>query len=165
MECADWDGTPWQMVPLELKLTQKVTSDKEGVGPSSSPLPLPRIAVDIIPEVEPNIFYVSSAASRLTVKLEVVRVVLASHERATKPYNNERRERTRTTVERTLTGVRQGCMHTERERVDKTERVQERTRARVGRGAGDVPAELGSRCRVEMRSHLAKTNDNTTRTE
>ena len=56
---ADWDGlcgTPWQMVAPELKLTKKVTVDKERAG---RPL-------------EPRRFHV---LSRLTVTLEVVRVV------------------------------------------------------------------------------------------
>ena len=47
-DAANWDGlcgTPWQMVSLEMKLTMKVTSDKEGAEP-----PLPRIAVERTPE-------------------------------------------------------------------------------------------------------------------
>ena len=51
-ESTSWGGlcgTPWQMVALELKLTQKVKADKEGAGP-----PLPRIVVEIIPEAEPE---------------------------------------------------------------------------------------------------------------
>ena len=39
----------WQMVAPELKLTQRVTADKEGAGP-----PLPRIAVERTPEAEPR---------------------------------------------------------------------------------------------------------------
>ena len=41
------------MVAPELKLTKKVTADKEGAGP-----PLPRLTA---PEVEPGRFYVLSA--------------------------------------------------------------------------------------------------------
>ena len=37
-------GTPWQMVAPELKLTKKVTADKEGAGP-----PLPRFVVEETP--------------------------------------------------------------------------------------------------------------------
>ena len=40
-ESTNWEGlcgAPWQMVAPELKLTKKVTSDKEGAGP-----PLPRL--------------------------------------------------------------------------------------------------------------------------
>ena len=54
-----WDGlcgTPWQMVTLELKLTKKVTADKEGAGP-----PLPRIVVERIPEAQRRRFSVLSA--------------------------------------------------------------------------------------------------------
>ena len=35
-ESTNWEGlcgTPWQMVAPELKLTKKVTADKEGAGP------------------------------------------------------------------------------------------------------------------------------------
>ena len=49
-------GTPWEMVAPELKLTKKVTTDKEGAGP-----PLPRIVVERAPEVEPRRFDVLSA--------------------------------------------------------------------------------------------------------
>ena len=49
-------GTPRQVVAPELKLTGKVTADKEGAGP-----PLPRIVVERAPEVEPERFYVLSA--------------------------------------------------------------------------------------------------------
>ena len=40
----------------ELKLTKKVTADKEGAG-----LPLPKIVVERTPEVEPRKFHVLSA--------------------------------------------------------------------------------------------------------
>ena len=51
------------MLALELKLTRKVTSDREGARtPSStSSLPLPRILVARISEVEPSMFYVLSS--------------------------------------------------------------------------------------------------------
>ena len=42
-----WCGTPWQMVAPVLKLTKKVTADKEGP-------PLPRIVVERAPEAEPR---------------------------------------------------------------------------------------------------------------
>ena len=54
------------MVAPELKLTKKVTADKEGAGP-----PLPRIAVERAPEVEPRRFQVLSAdIVKLTDTLE-----------------------------------------------------------------------------------------------
>ena len=58
-DSTNWEGlcgTPWQMVAPELKLTKKVTVDKEGAG-----LPLPRIVVERALEVEPRRFYVLSA--------------------------------------------------------------------------------------------------------
>ena len=56
MNWEGWWGIPWQMVAPELKLTEKVTRNKEGAGP-----PLPRIVVERAPEVEPRRFYVLSA--------------------------------------------------------------------------------------------------------
>ena len=56
-ESTNWEGvcgTPWQMVAPELKLTKKVTADKEGAGH-------PRIVVERAPEAEPRRFYVLSA--------------------------------------------------------------------------------------------------------
>ena len=49
-ESTNWEGlcgAPWQMVAPELRLTKKVTADKEGAGP-----PLPRIVVEKALEVE-----------------------------------------------------------------------------------------------------------------
>ena len=43
-DATKWDnlsGTSWQMVALEMRLTKKVTADKEGAGP-----PLPRTNVE-----------------------------------------------------------------------------------------------------------------------
>ena len=89
------------MVAPELKLTKKVTADKEGTGP-----PLPRIVVERAPEVEPRRFCVLSAdiaAHEHTGGCPGC-AALASHGKATKPHNDECRERIRTIIERTLTG-------------------------------------------------------------
>ena len=94
-------GTPWQVVAPELKLAKKVTADKGGAGPS-----LPRIVVERAPEVEPKRFYVLSAdieAHGHTGGCPGC-AALASHGKATKPHNDECRERIRTIIERTLTG-------------------------------------------------------------
>ena len=43
-ESTNWEGscgTPWQMVPPEMKLTKKVTADKEGAEPLLPPHLLP----------------------------------------------------------------------------------------------------------------------------
>ena len=61
----------------------------------------------------------------------------------TKPHNDECRERTRTIIERTLTG--KARMNAYRDRIAETERVKERKRARVERGAGNVPMEHWNR--------------------
>ena len=103
-ESTNWDGlcgTPWQMVAPELKLTKKVTADKEGAGP-----PLPRIVVERAPEVEPRRFYVLSADIEAHGHTGACPgcAALASHGKATKPHNDECRERIRTIIERTLTG-------------------------------------------------------------
>ena len=102
-ESTNWEGlcgTPWQMVAPELKLTKKVTADKEGAGP-----PLPRIVVERAPEVEPRRFYVLSADNEAhghTGRCPGC-AALASHGRATKPHDDECRERIRTIIERNLT--------------------------------------------------------------
>ena len=85
-----------------MKLTNKVTADKKRAGP-----PLPRIAVERAPEVEPRRFCVLSAghcSSRTHWRLSRLCAALASHGKATKPHNDECRGRTRTIIERTLTG-------------------------------------------------------------
>ena len=59
---------------------------------------------------------------------------LVSHGKATKPHDEECRERIRTIIERTLTG--KARMNAYKDRIAETERVKERKRVRVERGAG-----------------------------
>ena len=73
---------------------------------------------------------------------------LASHGKATKRHNDECRERIRTIIERTLTG--KARMNAYKDRIAETERVKERKRARVERGAGDVPMEPVNRDDEQM---------------
>ena len=129
LESTNWEGlcgTPWQMVAPELKLTKKVTADKEGAGP-----PLPRIAAARAPEAESRRFYVLSA----DIEAHGHRggcpgcAALASLGKATKPHNVEWRERIRTIIERTLTG--EARMNAYKDRIAETERVKERKRAQV----------------------------------
>ena len=142
-ESTNWEGlcgTPWQMVVPELKLTKKVTADKEGAGP-----PLPRIVVERAPEVEPRRFYVISSdieAHGHTGGCPGC-AALASHGKATKPHIDECRERIRTIIERTLTG--KARMNAYKDRIAETERVKERKRARVERAAQNVPTEPANR--------------------
>ena len=153
-ESTNWEGlcgTPWQMVALELKLTKTVTYNKEGHGP-----PLPRILVESIPQVEAGRFYVLSAEIGAHGHTGRCRgcAALASHGRATKPHNNECRERSRTMIERTLTGG--AWMNAHKDSVVETERVKERKTAGVERGAGMCLWSPGARSRwlIDMRSHL-----------
>ena len=135
-DATNWEGlcgTPWLQ---KLKLTEKVTADKEGAG-----LPLPRIVIERAPEAEPRRFYVVSAdieAHGHTGGCPGC-AALASHGKATKPHNDECRERIRTIIERTFTG--KARMNACKDRIAETERVKERKRARVERGVGDVPME------------------------
>ena len=62
-------------------------------------------------------------------------------EKRQKPHNDEGRERIRTIIE-TLTG--KARMDACKDRIAETERVKEKKRARVERGAGDVPVEPGN---------------------
>ena len=120
----NWEGvcgTPWQMVASELKLTKKVTADKEGAGP-----PLQRIVVERAPEVEPRRFYVLSAdieAHEHTGGCPGC-AALASRGKATKPHNDKCRERIRTIIERPLTVKPR--MNAYNDRIAETERVKER---------------------------------------
>ena len=103
--------------------------------------PLPRIVAERAPEVEPRRFNVLSPdieAHGHTGGCPGC-AALASHGRATKPHNDECRERIGTIIARTLTG--KARMNAYRDRIAETERVKERKRARVERGAGDVPME------------------------
>ena len=56
-------------------------------------------------------------------------------------------------------------MNAYKDRIAETERAKERKRARVERGAGDVPldpgTELMSRWRFDVRTHLAVTSGKT----
>ena len=156
-ELTNWEGlcdNPWQMVAPELKLTKKVTADREGAGP-----PLPRIVVERAPEVEPRRFYVLAAdieAHGLTGGCRGC-AALASRGKATKPHNDECRERIRTIIERTLTG--KARMNAYKDRIVEIERVKERKRARVERG--NPGTEMMSRWRFDMLTHLAVTSEKT----
>ena len=86
------------MVAPELKLTKKVTADKEGAGP-----PLPRIVVERIHVLSADI-----GAHGPTGGCPCC-AALASHRRGMKPHNDECRERIRKIVERTLTGKAKEC--------------------------------------------------------
>ena len=158
-ESTNWEslcGTPWQMVAPELKLTKKVTADKDGAGPK-----LPRIVVERAPEVEPRRFCV------LLADIEAHghtgdcpgRAALASHGKTTKPHQEEYRERIRTIIEKTLTG--RAGMNAYKDRIAETQRVKERERARVEQGAGDMPMEPRNRDddQVAVRSANASGGD------
>ena len=119
----------------ELKLTTKVTADEEGAGP-----PLPWIVVRIILEAEPRRFHVLSADVEAHGHTGGS-PGCASHGRAIKPHKNECRKRMRTIIERTLAG--KARMSAYKDRIAETGRVKERKRARVERGAGNVPMEPG----------------------
>ena len=81
---------PWQMVAPELKLTKKVTAEREGARP-----PLPRIVVERAPEVQPRRFYVLSADTEAHGHTGGCSgcAALSSHGRATKPLISDCRER------------------------------------------------------------------------
>ena len=109
-------GIPWQMLGPELKLTKKVTFDKEGAAP-----PLPRLVV----EREDSSLCLLTLS--LTDTLEVVQV-----QRSIRDFYLEK----------------QGSMQTKTEAL--RERVKERKRARVERGAGDVLTEPRNRDEEQM---------------
>ena len=112
--------------------------------------PLPRIVVERAPEV---VFSAGIETHGHTGGCPGC-AALASHGRATKPQNNECRERNRTIFERTLTG--KARMNAYKDRIAETEQVKERKRARVERGAGDVPMESG-KCGADGGSMCGRT--------
>ena len=79
--------------------------------------------------------------------------------KATKPREDVFRERVGKIMERTLAG--EARMKTYKDRIAERKRVREKRRARIERGAVDVPEEPGnegkmmSRWRFDMRTHLA----------
>ena len=91
-------------------------------------------------EVEPRRFYVLSANIEGHGHTGGCPgcAALASPGKATKPHDDECRERIRTIIERTLTG--KARMNAYKDRIAETERAKERKRARFERGAGDVPS-------------------------
>ena len=130
-EPTKWEGlcdTPWHIVAPEFKLTKKVTVDSERMG-----RPLPRIVAERAPEC------------LLTLKIEVQGhtggcpgcAAHALHGKATKPHNDECRQRIRTIVGRTLMEeARIECV----QRGNRRDRVRQReeqrsTRARCRRCA------------------------------
>ena len=103
------------------RIAKKVTADKEGAGPS-----LPRILVERAPEVGLGGFCVLSADAESHGHTGACQgcAALASHGKATKPHDDECRERIITIIERTLTG--KARMNAYKERIVETERVKER---------------------------------------
>ena len=139
------------MVAPEWKLTKKVTADKEGAGPL-----LPRIVVEKTLEVETRRFYDLSAdieAHGHTGGCPGC-AALAPHEDATKPHNDECRERIRSIIETTLTG--KAGMIAYKDRIAETERRKELVlREAQGMCLWNPGTEMMSGWRFDMRTYLA----------
>ena len=105
----------------------------------------PRIVAEKPLEVERRRFYVLSANDEAHGHVGGCPgyALLTSHGKATKPRKDEFREQVGTIIERTLAG--EARMETHEDRIAETERVREKRRARIERGAGDVPMEAGNR--------------------
>ena len=121
--------------------------------------------VERAPEVEREDSTFCQKILTLTDTLEVVRgcAALATNGKATKPHDDECRERIRTVIERTTTG--KARMNAYKDRIAETERVKEKERARVERGAGDVLVEPRNRddeqVAADMQAHLVVTLEKT----
>ena len=88
-ESTNWEGlcgTPWQMVAPELKLTKKVTADKEGAGPPCQGLWL-KERQKLNPEDSTSCL----RTLKLTDTLEAAQDAQRLHrmEKATKPHHDE----------------------------------------------------------------------------
>ena len=98
-ESTNWEGlcgTPWQMVAPELKLTKKVTAHKKRAGPHCQELLLkfrqklnPEDSTSCLRTFEPHGHTGGCQGC----------AVLVSQGKATKPHNDECRERIRTIIE------------------------------------------------------------------
>ena len=97
----DLFDNPWHTVITETRLTKKVIADEEGAG-----LPLPRIVAEKALEVERRRFYVLSADMEAHGHIGSCPgyALLLSHGKATKPREDDFRERVGTTIERTWAG-------------------------------------------------------------
>ena len=147
-ESTNWEGlcgTPWQMVAQELRLTKKVTADKEGAGPHCQGLWL-RECWRL--NLEDSTFCLRTL--KLMDTLEVVRVAQRLHrmqERQSHMMTNADSE-SEPTIERTLTG--KARMNAYKDRIAETERAKEKKRVQVERGAGDVLMKPGNRYDGQM---------------
>ena len=158
-----WESTNWEGLcgTPELNMTKKVTADKGGAGP-----PLPRIVVERAPEIEPRRFYVLSAdieAHGHTGGCPGC-AALASHGKATKPHNDECRERIRTIIERTLTGKsKDECVQRQNRRDRASEREEKELELSEVQGMcpWNLGTEMMSRWRFDRRTHLAGTSEKT----
>ena len=140
------NGGSWIVVDKrKLQLTKKE-------GP-----PLPRIVVERAPEVDPRRFYVSSADIEAHGHIGIAwKSDKTTQQRMPRTNQNYHWEK--------LDG--KARMNAYKNRFAKTERVKERERARVERGARDVPIKHGNEETMADRHavDLARTRDNTTRT-
>ena len=137
---------------LNCSWQKEVTAYKEGAGP-----PLPRIVVERAPEVDPRRFHVSSADIEAHGHIGIAwKSDKTTQQRMPRTNQNYHWEK--------LDG--KARMNAYKNRFAKTERVKERERARVERGAGDVPIKHGNEEPMADRHavDLARTKDNTTRT-
>ena len=159
-ESTNWEGlcgTPWQMVAPELKLTKRAASVKEGAETQ-----LPWIVLDMIPQVEPRRLYVLSADIETHAHTGGCPscAALESHGRATKPHNNECRERIRTVMVNFDGESKDECMQSAfKDRVAETERVKEAEELKWKEVQEICLFNPGtrSRWRIYMRSHQART--------
>ena len=123
----------------ETKWTKKFTTDEEGTDRL-----LLRIVAEKPPVVERRRCYVLFADIQAHGHIGSCPgyALLTSQGKETKPRRDEFRERVGTTIERTLTG--EARIDTCKERVAETQRVREKRRARMERGAVDVPEKPGN---------------------
>ena len=140
----DLFGNPWHRrlhtAIEETKLTKKFITDEEGTDLLS-----PRRLVERSPEVERGRFYVLFAdiGACGNIGSGPGCALLTSQGEATKPRKDEFRKRVGTVIERTLAG--EARMEAYEEGIAETERVRERRRARIERGAEDVLEEPGDK--------------------
>ena len=140
----DLFGNPWHRrlhaAIVGTKLTKKFCTDEEGTD-----LLLPRMLFKKPLEVERGRFYVlfADVAAHGHIGGCPGYALLTLQGKAAKPRKDEFRKRVGTVIERTL--AREARIETYEGRIAETGRVRERRRARIERGAGDVPEEPGDK--------------------
>ena len=140
------------MVAPELKLAKKVTADKEERDHHCQGLWLKERQ-----RLNPEDSTFCLRTLKLTDTLEAAQAAQRLHRMGKRQSHIMTNAESETIIERTLTG--KARMNAYKDRIAETQRVKERKRAGVERGAGDVPMEPGNRDDEQMGQRVGRQYD------